>query len=411
MRDAAVTKGRDAAVTDDYDADTAKVRGGLRGEDVQRLVEGVVGARFTAANKVDVLRNGIEIFPAMLAAVREAQESIDFVTFVYWTGQIAREFAAALAERARAGVKVRVLLDAVGAAPMRRELIHELEDAGVDLQWFRKPVQWRFWRADHRTHRKILVCDHRVAFTGGVGIAEEWEGDADGPDSWRDTHFRVTGPAVDGLRAAFIADWKETGRPVLELAETLPPVEAIGDAPVAVVEDSARIGAGPSAVLLETLFARARKRIRIATPYFNPDDTIQQLLIGAARRGVPTEVIVPGPHIDKRVSAIAARERYRPMLRAGVDVYKYQPTMYHVKAVLVDDTAAFVGSVNINRRSLYKDEEVGMVVLDPGVVSTLNDHFDQDLERSERVHETRATLRGLAERAAELALRPLRPEM
>ncbi len=393
------------------DLDRAATGSGLTTDQVQRLVEGVVGARFSNGNRVDVLRNGIEIFPAMLNAVRESTESIDFVTFVYWTGDIAQEFAAALSDRARNGIRVRVLLDAVGAAPMNRELIDRMEAAGVDVQWFRQPVQWRFWRADHRTHRKILVCDHRVAFTGGVGIAEEWEGDAEGPDSWRDTHFRITGPAVDGLRAAFIADWKETGSPVLPVAEALPPVESTGDARVAVIEDSARIGAGPSAILLETLFARARRSIRIATPYFNPDDTVQQLLIGAARRGVQVEIVIPGPHIDKRVSAIAARERYRPLLRAGTDVYAYQPTMYHVKAVMVDEVAAFIGSVNINRRSLYKDEEVGAVVLDPDVVQTLETHFRGDVGRSERVTETRATLRGIAERAAELALRPLRPEM
>ncbi len=393
------------------DLERVAAGGRLTADDVQRQVEAVVGARFTSGNRIDVLRNGVEIFPPMLEAVRGATESIDFVTFVYWTGDIAKEFAGALSERAAAGVSVRVLLDAVGAAPMRRELIDRMEEAGVDVQWFRPPVQWRFWRADHRTHRKILVCDHRVAFTGGVGIAEEWEGDASDPTSWRDTHFRVTGPAVDGLRAAFIADWKETGLPVLPIAEQLPPVETTGDARVAVVEDAARIGAGPSAILLETMFARARHSIRIATPYFNPDDNLQQLLIGAARRGVQVEIVLPGPHIDKRVSAIAARERYRPMLRAGVDVYAYQPTMYHVKAVLIDEVAAFVGSVNVNRRSLYKDEEVGMVVLDPGVVATLEEQFREDVAASEPVTETRATLQGLARRAAELALRPLRPEM
>ncbi len=384
---------------------------GLAAAEVQRLVEAVVGARFSTGNKIEVLRNGTEIFPSMLQAVRDATTSIDFVTFVYWTGDIAQEFAAALSARAAEGVRVRALLDAVGAAPMNRELIHRMEGAGVDVQWFRQPIQWRFWRSDHRTHRKILVCDHQVGFTGGVGIAEEWEGDAADPESWRDTHFRVTGPAVDGLRAAFIADWKETGLPVLPLAEPLPPVESTGDAKVAVIEDSARIGAGPSAILLETLFARARRTIRIATPYFNPDDNLQQLLIGAARRGVQVEVVLPGPHIDKRVSAIAARERYRPMIRAGVDVYAYQPTMYHVKAVMIDEVAAFVGSVNINRRSLYKDEEVGMVVLDPDVVRTLEAHFRADVGQSKRITETRATLRGIAERVAELALRPLRPEM
>src|SRR5690606_18804933 len=177
----------------------------------RRALEAFVGVVFTDGNSVTRLRNGTEIFPAMLRAVRLAQSRIDFVTYVYWTGDIARQMAYALAERARGGVEVRVLLDAVGAQPMSQELIDVMTSSGVELRWFRPPARWKVWEIDHRTHRKILVVDHQYAFTGGVGVAQEWEGDARNENEWRDTHFQIEGPAVDPLRATFLSDWRDAG--------------------------------------------------------------------------------------------------------------------------------------------------------------------------------------------------------
>ncbi len=372
-------------------------------------IESVLGRRFVSGNRITVLRNGTEIFPAMLDAIETAEESIDFVTFVYWTGDIARRFAHTLAERARAGVQVRVLLDGFGSLPMDQALIEELQTAGAQVEKFRPIVRWKVWESDHRTHRKILVVDNRVGFTGGVGIAEEWEGDARNPDEWRDTHFKIEGPAVMGLRAAFLTDWRDTGHAISEADVAVGRPEEEGDSLVAVVDGSAQIGHNDAQRMLEALVAAARERIIIQTPYFNPTTTLLDALVAAKHRGVDIDLVLPGPHIDKRISRVVARERYESLLDHGIRVWEYQTSMMHVKAVLVDHVAACIGSVNINRRSVEKDEEVAMIVLDEDVTATLEAHFEDDVASSTPVvgDDIRPTP---WERALIWALRPLRRE-
>ncbi|HEX2272859.1 MAG TPA: phospholipase D-like domain-containing protein, partial [Acidimicrobiales bacterium] len=180
----------------------------------RRTLEGLIGIPASDGNHVDVLRNGDQIFPALFDAIRSAESTIDFLTFVYWVGDIGREFADALAQRARAGVRVRVILDALGAYDLEDEVIETMRQAGVVVVKFRPVQKLKFWESNHRTHRKVLICDENVAFTGGIGIADEWRGDARDPSEWRDTHFRVRGPAVCGLRAAFVQNWAEAGHPL-----------------------------------------------------------------------------------------------------------------------------------------------------------------------------------------------------
>lgn len=354
--------------------------------DTDRLriaLESAVGAVFRPGHLVTVLRNGEEIFPAMLEAIREAEHTIDFVTFVYWKGQIAREFADALAERSLAGVRVRVVLDAFGSAPMKTSLIRRMTGAGVAVEKFRPTVRWKFWEADHRTHRKILVVDNQVAFTGGVGIASEWEGDARDSSEWRDTHFRIEGPTVLALKSAFLTDWRDTGH-VIDVSDARVEMpDSPGEAEVALLDGSAQIGFNDAERALEAVVAAAEHRIVIETPYFNPTDELLELLQGALARGVEVDVLVPGPHIDKRVSEVMATEMYQPLLRAGGRVWRYQPTMMHVKAVLVDGVLSIVGSLNINRRSVEKDEETAVGILDGDITSELEGHFQEDVERSE----------------------------
>jgi cardiolipin synthase len=352
---------------------------------LRRAVEASIGSFFTEGNEVTVLKNGVEIFPAMLEAIRGAEKSIEFLTFIYWTGGIARAFADALSERARAGIRVRVLLDAYGTRPMRKELVDQMEDAGVAVERFRPILRWKLWESDHRTHRKIMIVDNRIGFTGGVGIAEEWEGDARGPDEWRDTHFRVVGPAVTALRSVFFTDWRDTGNPITsrDVAVELP--EALGSSPVAVVDGSAQIGYDDAELVLEALFAVASERIRIQTPYLNPTWELVELLEQAAGRGVEIDLLIPGPHLDKRISRVMAREISERLIAAGARVWAYQPTMMHVKAVLVDGVLALVGSINVNRRSTEKDEEVALAICDPEVTSLLERHFEGDMQLSEPV--------------------------
>ncbi|NND04526.1 MAG: cardiolipin synthase B, partial [Acidimicrobiia bacterium] len=334
-------------------------------------VESVLGNIFTDGNTIEILKNGDEIFPAMLEAIRSAESSIDFVTFVYWTGDIAREFAKALAERASAGVRVRVILDGFGSLPMEQDHIDDMRKAGAVVERFRPVVRWKFWESDHRTHRKVLVCDERVAFTGGVGIADEWKGDARKPEEWRDTHFRITGPAVLGLRAAFLTDWRDVGHRIDRADIAVEPPSSQGSVTVGVIDGSAQIGYNDAERVLEAMIAAAERRIIIQTPYFNPTEELTTALIEARRRRVDIDILLPGPHIDKRVSAVVAQDCYFPLVDEGIRVWIYQPTMMHVKAVLVDDELAMIGSVNINRRSVEKDEEVALVVLDRSVVAEL----------------------------------------
>ncbi len=369
----------------------------------QRRLEALLGIPATEGNTIDVLRNGDEIFPAMLDAIRGSTRSIEFLTFVFWKGDITVAFADALAERAAAGVRVRVLLDTLGSRHIRKDLVEKMRDAGCDLRWFRA-VDAPITRANHRTHRKLLICDETVAFTGGVGIAQEWTGNAEHPDDWRDTHFRVTGRAVDGLRGAFIDNWIETGPLIIdELFDTFPGHESNGGSTVQVIAGAAEAGGNDIATLLEVLIDLAEHRLRIATAYFNPDDELTALLISAAHRGVKIEVLVPGLHADKRFVQIVGEARYAELLDAGVDVRCYTKTMLHTKILTVDGVVATVGSANINQRSFQFDEEVNLVIFDPAVVEVLDAHFDDDLRSSEAVDPATWAERSLMQRAAERA--------
>ena len=379
------------------------------GDRLRLAIESALGHRFTEHNRITVLRNGDEIFPAMLDAIAGATHSIDFVTFVFWTGEIARSFARALADKAREGVAVRVILDGFGSLPMDTGLIDELEEAGAEVERFRPIVRWKIWESDHRTHRKILVVDNRIAFTGGVGIAEEWEGDANDENEWRDTHFQIEGPAVLDLRAAVLTDWRDTGHAIGERDVTAPRPEAAGSTLAAVIDGSAQIGVNDAQRMLEAVVTAAEERIVIQTPYFNPTDTLIDALIAAANRGVAIDLLLPGPHIDKPLSRVVARDRFAPLLPHGVRVWEYQTSMMHVKAVLVDDRLACVGSVNVNRRSVEKDEEVVLVVVDREITAELMAHFEEDLKACVPACED-APVESLKRRAIVAALRPIRRE-
>ncbi len=367
----------------------------------RRALEGMLGIPATEGNQVEVLRNGVEIFPAMLAAIRAATSTIDLTSYVYWTGDIAIAFADALSERARAGVRCRILLDAVGAAQMNRDLVDEMQEAGCLLEWFRTPKRLRVWEVNNRTHRKVLVCDEQVGFVGGVGIAQEWEGDARNPEEWRDTHFRVHGPAVDGLRASFLGNWAETGHPLFDDADRFPEQPQAGDAIVQVVNCPSQIGWSELQTTFEALFRLAERHLRITSAYFVPDDELRDSLRAAAARGVEIDVLVPGEYTDKRVVQVAGEAEYSALLAAGVRIWRYQPTMLHAKILTADSLVACVGSANLDPRSLRQNEEANLVVLDPAVVATLDRHFAGDLSASEPVEPDQWADRGAVQRVRE----------
>ncbi|GGT04626.1 phospholipase D-like domain-containing protein [Streptomyces chromofuscus] len=375
---------------------------------IRRRLERLLGIAATEGNALTVLRNGDEIFPAMLDRIRSARHTIDMMTFVYWKGDIASDIAAALADRARAGVRVRLLLDGFGSRLIDEDLLREMASAGVDIAWFRRPLRLSPLKQNHRCHRKALIVDERVAFTGGVGIAEEWCGDARNPSEWRDTHVELRGPAVDGVAAAFAQNWAECHDELFDERDRFVSHEPCGDAVVQVVRGSASLGWQDLQTLLRVVIESAERRLRLATAYFCPDDFFAGLLCDAARRGVRVEILLPGPHTDKRVCVLAGQRQYDTLLACGVRVFQYQPTMMHAKIMTLDGTAALVGSANFNRRSLDHDEEVVLAVLDPHVTATLDAHFDEDLARSEPIRPGRWRHRSSARRLAEAAVLPVR---
>jgi cardiolipin synthase len=381
-----------------------------RVERLRRILVSVSGVPTTSGNRVDVLRNGSEIFPSMLGAIEEATNTIDFLTFVYWTGSIGSQFADALGRAADRGVRVRVLLDGVGAKPVDRKLVRRMEDHRVDVRWFRTPSPRHPIQANHRTHRKVLVCDERVGFTGGVGIADEWMGDGHTDGAWRDTHVRLTGPAVAGLRAAFLDNWVETEPALFDIeVDEFPDPGTPGDADVQVIMGTAEPGWNSISMTVRAIVDLATDRIRVTTAYFVPDDDLSARLVAAAERGVEVQLLIPGPAADKRFVQLAGEVRYRELLDAGIEVWNYQPSMLHAKVLTVDGAVGIIGSANFNHRSTSLYDEVDLVVFDEGFTAELDADFDTDLTRSEAIDLTRWSRRSLTQRTLERAMHQLRP--
>lgn len=362
-------------------------------------------------NEIEALKNGDEIFPAMLDAIESARHCVYFTTFVYWTGEIAARFARALADAAGRGVDVRIILDAFGSHPMDPSLVETMEERGARVVRFRPMRRWRIWQADHRTHRRVLVVDHTTAFTGGVGIAKEWTGDARDPSEWRDTHFRITGPAVSGVFAGFVDNWNEirSEEPCL-LPENYDEAEkSRGAAAVSTVASSPSSQWSPVATLYREVWSRARSHIRLCTPYFVPDEITTQQMLGAMERGVNVEVIIPGPHTDKRVCRISSRPEMATLVERGAEILAYQRAMFHLKVLIVDDEVAIFGTANFNHRSLGKDDEIVAIADCPRLIETLNAHFDEDRHDSEPWRPARGWRR-VASRLSSALFRPFREQ-
>jgi cardiolipin synthase len=339
------------------------------------------GSNYVPGNKVETLVNGVQIFPAMLRGIREARQTISFETYIYWRGAIANEFADALAAKAREGLNVKVLLDWVGSIPMDEGLIKRMRDAGVEVVRFR-PITWyTIDRLNNRTHRKLLVVDGRVGFTGGVGIADEWNGDARAPSEWRDNHYRLEGPAAAELQAAFAEHWIEATGELLLGDRFFPDISPADDQAVQVVISSTH-QRNVMHLMLMTALASAQKSIRIATPYFVPDDLIRQQLLEARKRGVEVQIIIPGPQTDARIVRKASRHLWGDLLQAGVKISEYQPTFFHCKLVIVDDIWTSVGSTNIDDRALRLNDEANVNLFDQRFASIQIATFDKDAAAS-----------------------------
>ena len=350
-----------------------------------RAMCSLLGPPLLEGNLVTPLYNGGQIFPAMLAAIAAARATITFETYIYWSGEIGRKFSDALSERARAGVKVHVMLDWVGSGRMDASMLETMRAAGVEIEKFHPPRWYTVGRFNNRTHRKLLVVDGVVAFTGGVGIADKWEGAAQDPDHWRDTHFRLEGPAVAQMQAAFLDNWLETRGAVLQGDPYFPAVRTRGNQFAQVFRSSATDASESVRLMYLLSIASARSTIRIANAYFVPDDFGVQELVQAAQRGVKIELIVPGTHTDTLVVRAASRATWGKLLQAGIAIYEYQPTMYHVKVMIVDDQWTSVGSTNFDNRSFRLNAEANLNVLDAGFAAEQVRAFDADRGKSRQV--------------------------
>ena len=364
-----------------------------------RAMGGLLGPGIVGGNQVQELLNGDQIFPSMLQAIRSAKKTITFETYIYWSGGIGSQFADALAERARAGVKIHVLLDWVGSGKMDDALLKQIETAGVDVRKFHKPAWYNLARLNNRTHRKLLIVDGTVGFTGGVGIAPMWEGAAQDADHWRDSHFRVAGPVVAQMQTTFMDNWIKVSGQVLHGDAYFPKLEAAGTSPAQMFFSSPSSGSNNMALMYHMALTAAEKTVDLSMAYFVPDALSQQILISAVRRGVRVRLITPGPITDTKTVRAASRQTWGPLLAAGAEIYEYQPTMYHCKVMIVDNFMVSVGSTNFDSRSFRLNDEANLNIYDSAVATRQTAIFEDDLNKSRRVTFEEWTNRPLKKKA------------
>ncbi|HWP56485.1 MAG TPA: cardiolipin synthase [Candidatus Acidoferrales bacterium] len=379
-------------------------------------IEAHTGAPIVGGNRIDILLNGDETFPAMLEGTRKAKASITFAQYLYEDGAIARQFAETFAERCRAGVPAHILLDSHGSGKAPAELIELMTQAGCQVEYFRRVeapqviFPWKLLRYNYRNHRRILVIDGRTGFTGGYGISAAWTGDGRTAEHWRETNVRVEGPVVQQLQAAFVESWLEATGTLLGGEAYFPRLEARGKAFAQVVKSSPVGGSFQNYMLFLLSISSARKSILISNPYFLPDDRIVEALASAAKRGVRVMVLVPAK-IDHPITYRASRSGYGRLLRGGIEIYEYLPALLHAKTMVVDDVWATVGSTNIDNRSFALNEELNLTIHDRGLARRLEQVFYEDLKHSRKVTYEQWRSRGLLERFYELFAFPIREQL
>jgi cardiolipin synthase len=376
-----------------------------------RSMSALFGTAFVGGNRIETLLNGDEIFPAMLAAIRSAESSITFETYIYWSGNIGRQFTDALVERAKAGVAVHVLIDWVGSQEMEQAYLDEMAAAGVEIRYYH-PLRWyHLERLNNRTHRKLLVIDGRIGFTGGVGISDHWLGNAQDPEHWRDTHYRVEGPVIAQMQSAFLDNWSEVTGKLLHDRAYFPPLAPVGEVRAQLLNSTAGDGFEPAYVMYLLALASAEKSIHLAMAYFILDTECERLLLEALNRGVRVQIIVPGRHMDVPVVRAASRALWGRLLRAGGEIHEYQPTMFHNKILVVDRLWTSVGSTNFDARSFNLNDEANLNVYDRGFAERQIEDFERDLDKSKRISLEQWSRRPLRERIRERLAGLLRSQL
>jgi cardiolipin synthase len=367
-------------------------------------------------NKIDVLLNGQQTFPAMLKAIRGARKSITYAQYLYQDGAIAYEIAEAFAERCRAGLTVKLLIDSHGGGKIPKDIPQLLTDAGCQLEWFRRVrlfqfiTPWELLNYNYRNHRRILVIDGTLGFTGGHGVAEEWTGDGRTDGKWRDTDVRVEGPIVQQLQAAFVESWRDTTGHILGGDLYFPTLKPVGKVNAQVVKSSPLGGTYESYMLLLLSISSARKSIHLSNPYFLPDERMQEALLNAVKKGVSVVVLTPGK-IDHKLVYWASRRGFEPLLLGGIQIYEYQAALLHAKTMVVDGIWAHVGTTNLDNRSFALNEEINLIAYDRDVAGELEKAFADDLKNSKKLTYEEWKARPWREKFLELFTIPLKEQL
>jgi len=380
----------------------------------ERALGSLLGPGIVGGNAVTELLNGDQIFPPMLAAIKSAQKSVTFETYIYWSGDIGKQFADALSERARAGVPVHVLLDWVGSAKMEESYLAEMKAAGVQIEKFHKPHWYNLARLNNRTHRKLLVVDGQVGFTGGVGIAPEWTGHAQDPNHWRDSHYLVRGPVVAQMQATFLDNWLKVTGEVLHGEAYFPAITQdppVGTQKAQMFSSSPSSGSESMQLMYHLAITAAERSIDLSVAYFVPDELTHKLLMDALARGVRLRLVTPGEHTDTETVKAASRATWGPLLQAGAEIYEYTPTMYHCKVMIVDQLLVSVGSTNFDNRSFRLNDEANLNVYDAAFAQRQTQVFEDDIQRSRRVTYQAWLDRPLREKAHEKLTALLRSQL
>jgi cardiolipin synthase len=369
------------------------------------------GNAVVPGNRVEVLLNGDQIFPAKIAAIRAARKSITYAQYVFEEGAPAADTAQALSERCRAGLPVHVLLDAVGALAMPVQYRDWMVEAGCQVAFYRPLTPWMFDRVNERNHRRILVVDGVVGFTGGSGTSGKWSGNGKQDGHWRDTDVRVGGPVVEQLQGAFAENWLEATGVALGGPAYFPrPLEVKGGVDAQVVRSSPAGGSVAMYTMFLLAMTAARRSIYITNPYFVPDEKMVETLIQARRRGVRVVLLLPGA-IDHNLVRQASRGGFGRLLKEGIEIHEYKPAMLHAKTMVIDSMWATVGSTNLDRRSFALNEELNLVIYDAGVARRLEQVFEKDLSESGVVTYKRWASRGLMSRVLEFLAVPVRDQL
>ncbi len=377
----------------------------------KREMSVMLGPTIVGGNRITPLQNGDEIFPAMLEAIRAAQVSITFETYIYWSGKIGDEFTDALAARAAAGVPVHVIVDWAGSIKMDEELLDRMKTAGVRIEQYR-PLRWyNLSRVNNRTHRKLLVVDGKVAFTGGVGISDDWLGNAQDPDHWRDSHYRLDGPAVAQFQTAFNDNWIKTTGEVLSGEAYFPQLEQAGDADAHLFIASPAGGSESMHLMYLMALAAADRTIDLTAAYFVPDELIIQALKEARERNVRVRVLLPGKHIDSTTVSLASKAGWGELLEVGIEIHEYQPTMLHSKKLIVDGELVSVGSTNFDMRSFRLNDEASLNVYDPEFAQRMTEVFEADLKNAIQYSHEMWEKRPLKEKLAEKFVLPFKSQL